>query len=247
MNKLLIDDYPIQVLPRLAKEIGLNEAIIIQQMHYWLNTSKHFIDGRKWIYNSYKQWEEQFPFWSNATIRRAISSLENQKLLITANYNRAGFDKTKWYTIDYRVLDGVSKCIAQNKQTSESNCANGVAQNEQVDGVNLSKPIPETTIDFSETSQETNYNNVKLLKSQFDEWWNLYNKKVDRKKSEDKFKKCVKRDGFEKIMDGTRKYLSTIKDKQYQKHPTTFLNGENYNDEYESIPVQPDNPYANLY
>lgn len=51
----------------------------------------------------------------------------------------------------------------------------------------------------------------------------------------------------EKIMDGTRKYLATIKDKQYQKHPTTFLNGENYNDEYEAIPVQPDNPYANLY
>ncbi|RQN30623.1 replication protein, partial [Paraburkholderia tropica] len=29
MNKLLIDDYPIQVLPALANEIGLNEAIIL--------------------------------------------------------------------------------------------------------------------------------------------------------------------------------------------------------------------------
>ncbi|EZS74118.1 hypothetical protein W490_02665, partial [Staphylococcus aureus VET0191R] len=26
MNKLLIDDYPIQVLPKLAELIGLNEA-----------------------------------------------------------------------------------------------------------------------------------------------------------------------------------------------------------------------------
>lgn len=36
MSKLLIDDYPIQVLPKLAKEIGLNEAIFLQQVHYWL-------------------------------------------------------------------------------------------------------------------------------------------------------------------------------------------------------------------
>lgn len=38
MSKLLIDDYPIQVLPKLAKVIGLNEAIILQQLHYWLNS-----------------------------------------------------------------------------------------------------------------------------------------------------------------------------------------------------------------
>ncbi|HDE3362621.1 TPA: DnaD domain protein, partial [Staphylococcus aureus] len=41
MNKLLIDDYPIQVLPKLAELIGLNEAIVLQQIHYWLNNSKH--------------------------------------------------------------------------------------------------------------------------------------------------------------------------------------------------------------
>ena len=36
MNNLLIDDYPILVLPKLATEIGLNEAIVLQQIHYWL-------------------------------------------------------------------------------------------------------------------------------------------------------------------------------------------------------------------
>lgn len=76
MNKLLIDDYPIQVLPKLAVEIGLNEAIILQQMHYWLNTSNHKYDGKKWIYNSYPEWQKQFPFWSLITIKRAIYSLE---------------------------------------------------------------------------------------------------------------------------------------------------------------------------
>lgn len=31
MSNLLIDDYPILVLPSLATEIGLNEAIVLQR------------------------------------------------------------------------------------------------------------------------------------------------------------------------------------------------------------------------
>ena len=62
MSNLLIDDYPILVLPKLATEIGLNEAIILQQIHYWLKNSSHYHDNRKWIYNSYPEWQKQFPF-----------------------------------------------------------------------------------------------------------------------------------------------------------------------------------------
>lgn len=131
MSNLLIDDYPILVLPKLATEIGLNEAIILQQMHYWINKSNHIHDNKRWIYNSYKEWEQHFPFWSNATIRRTISSLEKQELVLVGNYNKAGFDKTKWYSINYSTLEGVSKRVAQNEQTSCSKRANAVTQNEQ--------------------------------------------------------------------------------------------------------------------
>ena len=131
MSSLLSDDYPILVLPKLATEIGLNEAIILQQMHYWINKSNHIHDNKRWIYNSYKEWEQHFPFWSNATIRRTISSLEKQELVLVGNYNKAGFDKTKWYSINYSTLEGVSKRFAQNEQTSCSKRADAVAQNEQ--------------------------------------------------------------------------------------------------------------------
>lgn len=157
MSKLLIDDYPILVLPKLATEIGLNEAIVLQQIHYWLRGSKHIHDGFNWIYNSYKEWEEQFPFWSNVTIRRTITSLEKQNLIITSNYNKAGFDKTKWYTINYLELEGVSKRVAQNEQTMWSKRANGVAQNEQIEQLKMSKPIPETT---QETTSKTSTRDI---------------------------------------------------------------------------------------
>ena len=150
MNKLLIDDYPIQVLPKLAKEVGLNEAIFVQQLHYWTNgKASKLIDGRRWIYNTYKDWQNNFPFWSNATIRRTIASCEKQKIIFVGNYNRAGFDKTKWYAVNYEEIEGMSKRIAQNEQTSCSKRANGTAQNEQPN-----------TIDYTETSSETNKDNM---------------------------------------------------------------------------------------
>lgn len=149
MSNLLIDDYPILVLPRLAEEIGLNEAIVLQQIHYWLKKSNHNYDGRRWIYNSYKEWEQHFPFWSNATIRRTISSLEKQELLFVGNYNKAGFDNTKWYSIDYFKLEGVSKRLAQNEQTTCSKRADAVAQNEQTN-----------TRDYTEITTETTNNNI---------------------------------------------------------------------------------------
>lgn len=155
MNKLLIDDYPIQVLPKLAKEVGLNEAIFIQQLHYWTNgrTSK-LIDGKRWIYNTYKDWEENFPFWSNATIRRTISSCEKQGLIYVGNYNRAGFDKTKWYAVNYETVEGMSKRIAQNEQTNESKRAIGDAQNEQANTIDYPETTSETTKDIMSSSDE---------------------------------------------------------------------------------------------
>src|SRR5689334_8238363 len=102
-SPLLINESPLQLLPALAQKIGLNEAIILQQMHYWLNPSwnKNFIEGRHWVYNSYDDWQKQFKFWSTNTIRRAITSLKEQNLLMISNFNQNKFDHRKWYSINY--------------------------------------------------------------------------------------------------------------------------------------------------
>ncbi len=127
-NRLLISEYPLVVLPSLAKAIGLNESIILQQIHYWLQTSQHIHNNKKWVYNSYAKWQEQFPFWSLATIKRTILSLEKNGYIISRNFNQMKIDRTKWYTIDYNRLASIG-----------SNCTNGQ--------VKLTPPIPETTTD----------------------------------------------------------------------------------------------------
>ncbi|KJW12843.1 conserved phage C-terminal domain-containing protein [Levilactobacillus spicheri] len=140
MNNLLISEPPLQVLPSLAVKVGLNEAIVLQQFHYWLQRSNNVRDGHKWIYNSFPNWNKQFPFWGLNTLKRAVTSLEKEGYLITANYNKAGFDKTKWYRIDYTKL-GMGRPSTQNGSTSNPEWVDGVAQN----GSTNTNRLPETT------------------------------------------------------------------------------------------------------
>lgn len=149
MSNLLIDDYPILVLPTLASEIGLNEAIVLQQMHYWLKKSNHNYDGRRWIYNSFPEWQKHFPFWSVMTIKRAVYSLEKQNLLYVGNYNKAKFDKTKWYSINYEKLEGMKRPSYQNDTTSGSKRNDGVHQNDTTN-----------TRDYTETYSERDRDDV---------------------------------------------------------------------------------------
>ena len=143
MSNLLFDDPPLVINPALAVAIGLNEAIVLQQLHYWLKKSKHVHDGRTWIYNTYDQWQEQFPFWSYNTVRRTLKKLEGAGLTIVGNYNKKAYDKTKWYTIDYDRLpkmgSGIETVTAQNGQINESK---------------VGRPVPETTRDYPKTDAE---------------------------------------------------------------------------------------------
>jgi hypothetical protein len=126
MSKLLIHEPPLQVLPSLAEAIGLNEAIIIQQLHYWLEqkNSGATRDGFKWIYNSYEQWHEQFPFWSVSTIQRIFASLEKTGLIISEQLEKHRHDMTKYYRIDYAKLRMMEDVNLTTSNAAESNDVN---------------------------------------------------------------------------------------------------------------------------
>jgi len=115
MSKLLFDSQPLVVDPVLAVKIGLNEAIILQQINYWLvlnkKAGKNYRDGEYWMYNSITSWMEQFPFWSKNTIHRALTNLKNNNLLITANYNKFKLDKTLWYRINYEEVEKLEESV----------------------------------------------------------------------------------------------------------------------------------------
>lgn len=150
MSRLLIDELPLQVLPSLAREIGLNEAIMLQQMHYWLIKSSHEFEGVKWFYKTLEDWQTEFPFWSAMTIRRTLTNLEKQKVIRIGNFNKKKFDKTKWYTIEYQCVN--RRCV-QYEQTMCSNRTDGCVQFEQT-----------YTREYTETTTENNVTEEKPLK-----------------------------------------------------------------------------------
>ena len=106
-SRYLINEDPIFFLPTLAVGIGLNEAILLQKIHGWLQCTPKEHVGRNWIYNSYKSWHEQLPFMSEITIKRAVKNLIDKKIIITENFNKNSFDKTLWYSIDYEKLNEI--------------------------------------------------------------------------------------------------------------------------------------------
>jgi len=48
---LLINESPLQVLPSLAMQVGLNAAILLQQLHFRSLISPNVRDGHKWVYS----------------------------------------------------------------------------------------------------------------------------------------------------------------------------------------------------
>lgn len=149
-SKYLIQEHPIMVLPSLATQVGLNEAIVLQQVHYWLEHNRRdkkkevYLNGKWWTYGSYPQWREKnFPWWSESTVKRAFLELEKLGLLISRQIDNDR-DRSKWYTIDYKALNKLSSV----------NDAPG--QNEPMDEVILdSSTNPNWSDPLKETKEET--------------------------------------------------------------------------------------------
>lgn len=114
MNKKIFDNFYIGINKELAEGLGVNEAIVLQQIHAWLVSNEkrgvNYKNGRYWTFNSLKKWHENhFSFWSESTLKRVFTSLENKGILIVGNFNRSKLDRTKWYSIDYeRVYEILS-------------------------------------------------------------------------------------------------------------------------------------------
>lgn len=218
--KWLFDEHPILIDKKLAAVIGFNEAVVLQQLNYWLHSnSAKKIDGRLWIYNSYENWQkDNFPFWSTRTIRRIFDSCEKKGIVLTGNFNKAGFDKTKWYSIDENKLNDLmdSPC-GQNGQTNRTKIPDGSGQNGQAN-----------TIYYPETTSKTTTNNQAqpdTLAQQRREVIEYLNKKTDSK-----FKPNAK--GNKSVIDPRLKEGYTVDDMKmiidtmYSKwHGNKFSNG----------------------
>ena len=153
MNNLLISERPLQVLPTLAVKVGLNGALFLQQLHYWILRSNKVKENTVWVYKSLDEWiEEDFPFMSRSTLKRTISDLKKADLIITKTFNKMKIDKTNWYTINYKKLESMSLPWGQNEPSIGSKWTYAEVQNEPTNNQRIHREYiysPDTSIDDS--------------------------------------------------------------------------------------------------
>lgn len=173
---VMLDDYPIVTPVPLAVAFGLNGAIVIQQIHYWLvnnarrDNRDNYRAGRWWTYNTYEAWQaENFPFWTVRTLRRIFQELEAQGVLISKAWRAHERDMTKWYTINYMtVAQGLLKIgykTSRIRQLSEyagqldtpENTENRGENRGRMDEAKLDTSMRPNwpTVNYTETTPET--------------------------------------------------------------------------------------------
>ena len=123
----------------VAERYGLQEAILLDWIVFWLaeneRNERNFYEGRCWVFNSAKALAEKFHYLSPNTIQKTLKRLEDAGIIISGNFNKNKFDRTKWYSIadEYRYLLKEHRSDAENlkedaKQNPQSEDASGVSQ-----------------------------------------------------------------------------------------------------------------------
>ncbi|MCP3924518.1 MAG: hypothetical protein GY714_18245 [Desulfobacterales bacterium] len=125
----------------IAKIYGVDGAIIVENLYFWIAKNraneKHYHDGQYWTYNSVNAFTVLFPYWSYKQIRRILDNLIKKGAINTGNYNKVGYDKTKWYGLSQHIFDvyHLGTSICPNGHTDSPKRAHPITQK--------GKPIPD--------------------------------------------------------------------------------------------------------
>lgn len=138
--------------------------------------------------------------------------VERQKLSETNSKNGSLGGKPK-----------VKRTVSESKRTQSETKANqsNIEREEEVD------KEKEQEIE-REREQESDFEILEQFP--FDEFWNSYDKKVEKGACEKRFDKLTEKEK-ELIWQHVPKYVSSTPDKSYRKNPETYINNKCWNDE----------------
>lgn len=127
MSNYIMNEKPLHLLPTLALKVGFKEALILQYLKDCLDNDPQSMSfkEKRWVRKTYEDWQKNLPFWSVDTIKRIISSLEEQNLILSSKIRESQFDHGKWYTInDFNFKDIKTKPSFKEKDKYRENLIN---------------------------------------------------------------------------------------------------------------------------
>ncbi|WP_339010459.1 hypothetical protein LIY46_09605 [Fusobacterium varium] len=131
----------------LATKYGIEEAIMIEHIAFWINKNiangKNFIDGEYWTYNSSSAFQKLFPYMNLKKIQRILIKLEELKIIKSGIFNKANFDRTKWYCIiDLEIKNIYGMCSEFSKNGMDKNVQSS-GQKKEIHWSEMSNPLDE--------------------------------------------------------------------------------------------------------
>ena len=197
-----------------AELYGVNSAILFKNIYFWVEKNKaneiHFYDGNYWTYNSIKAFSKMFPYMTEKQIRLSLEKLENAGLIETGNFNKAGYDRTKWYA------------ITPKGQMHFTKKANGICQK--------GKPIPDINTDinniYSANEENIKKTSTKDIEELFENVWKLYHNKKGKGQVSKSKKKELYSIGYEELKRCVNRYVAELKKEEWRKpqNGSTFFN-----------------------
>lgn len=151
----------------IAKEFGILEAILLNNLEYWIAKNKangtNFYDGFYWTYNSTKAFNELFPYVSQRQIQNALKKLKEKGIIQTGNYNKSSYDRTLWYAFTTEGETIMQKCKMDYADLLQDSAKEGNGSVENV------QPIPninstDKTTDINTDVKSNEDNNVEVAK-----------------------------------------------------------------------------------
>ena len=166
-----------RINPALAKEIGLNESLILLQIEFWISISNNERDGKRWTYQSVRDMQEKsFSFWSISTINRAVNKLIDEGYIIEGNFNKMKYDKTRWFALNFETLNELESISINGDDTGVFHNDTRSNQNDTRSNQN-DTTIPEIT---TEITTEKDHSPAKAEQVPYKQIIDYLNEKADR-------------------------------------------------------------------
>lgn len=108
---MLMDESPLLFCRSLAKAIGLEEAIIVQQLRWLLRDRRNGkeIAGDKWIYNTHQEWIDTYFWWMSInTCKRTFLNLEKMGIVISCQ-PEGSISRRKYYRLNEAMVNRFKK------------------------------------------------------------------------------------------------------------------------------------------
>ena len=220
----------------VADKIGVNGANILQNIAFWLQRNEanevNFYEGKYWTYNSVRSLTKIFTYLSRYQIEKALKDLEDNGYIVSGNFNKLAYDRTKWYSITEK---GYQLFLGKKPSISLQEYPNTITKISQMKEQETWQPIPDINTDIN-TDVNKDINTIGQ-NDLFNEFWEEYPRKVNKKKARTTYKRKVDKELHEIIIKdlNKRKRSKQWQEEKFIPHPTTYLNGERWNDEIEKI------------